>query len=94
MDEEGGYGQCGGDTGGHRGGGPAPGERWEGPRERRAGRAGGCGAAAVGSRRAAPGRGAVVRAAIGDKAALPGRGVRCGSASGAGGTGARPTCGV
>lgn len=74
MDEEGGYGQCGGGTGGHRGGGggkvrarrpggPAPGERWEGPLERRAGRGAGLGSAgAAGLPRS--GRGGRRRAAV------------------------------
>lgn len=96
-----------GGTGGHRGGGEGPGPAARRPGTGGAvggaagapggagcgpGIGGGCGAAAVGSWRAAPGGGAGLRAAI--RRHLPGRGVRCGSASGAGGTGARPTCGL
>lgn len=91
-----------GGTGGHRGGGEGPGpaarHRGSGGRGRwSAGRGGvrawdrrglrGCRGRVV-----AGGGGAGLRAAI--RRHLPGRGVRCGSASGAGGTGARPTCGL
>lgn len=85
-----------GGTGGHRGGGggkvrarrpggPAPGERWEGPLERRAGRGAGLGSAgAAGLPRSGRGGRRRCGAAGGDKAAPPGAGcavrlrVRCG----------------